>query len=661
MHAIWELGHYIRETNKISDIEVLTQISKLSNTKKMICVVFRKENDSLAFDDVHIENFDQEKAKKILYRPFRHGRYNAFLTSVLTQKKIKGGDDVVKNEIERIKEEYPGLVHIVNDDIKKMKELANTVLTVENLRNKWELWYGQYLDKFLEEYPLIKLLKDEIDKKDGEIWQEIVKKYNELDKDDKRGCIVTIKIKENRTEHYPVEIEDFTEIFKKASIEDMYSKHGVIAKGRGKCAFCGKEGEVMPASPFAVFTVKKAGFAYYFDRQNSWKQLPICEDCALDLEVGKEWIMDKNKLNLSFNLYGYKYFVIPRVTFKEISDELLTEIELRKNEDYREGLLNAEEDILELVKEKEDMLSLIFIFYQVKQQFFDIVRYVEDVPPSWIKRIYRTFRKINNKNIFNEKSLQILLGNKWIGDFIKGKWDKKYLPNLNLAGMIGEFFYHKENNRKTFDKSSLDILGDILEGKTIDKNYFVRHLISAISEELSRENEWYERLLSLKSLYLFAFLLELGLISPLEKVEENLQEVRFMSEKTEKTKYKEKIESFFKDFSKAFDTPLKKALFLEGVLTNFLLAVQYKQRGSTPFQKRLYGLKLDKRKVKHLFPEIIEKLRAYDVAYPEIEELISKYFVESEEMGWNLSDDEISYYFALGLNLGKIFKGGDEE
>ena len=660
LHAIWELGHYIRETNKISDIEVLTQTSKLSNTKKMICVVFRKENDSLIFDGVHIEDFDQEKAKKILYRPFRHGRYNAFLTSILTKKKIKGGDDIVKNEIERIKEEYPELVHIIDDDIKKMKDLANTVLTVENLRNKWELWFGQYLDKFVEKYPLIKLSKNEIDKKDREIWHEIIKKYNDLNKNNKQGCIVTIKIKENETEYYPAEIEDFTEIFKKVSIEDMYSKHGVIAKGRGICAFCGKEDEVMSASPFAVFTVKKVGFAYYFDRQNSWKQLPICGNCALDLEVGKEWIMDKNKLNLSFNLYGYKYFVIPRVTFREISDEIVTEIELRKNEDYREGLLNAEEDILELVKEKEDVLSLIFVFYRVKQQFFDIIRYVEDVSPSWIKRIYDTFHEINKRYIFKENSLKILLGSKWIGDFIKGIWNNKPQQN-NLAGLVGEFFYHKENNRKTFDKSSLDILGNILESKPIDKNYFVHHLINAIREEHSRENEWYEKLLSIKSLYLFEFLLELGLISWLENIGKSINEVRCMSEKMEKTKYKEKIESFFKDFSNAFDTPLKKALFLEGVLTNFLLAVQYKQRGSTPYRKRLHGLKLNKRKVIQLFPDIIEKLRAYDVAYPEIEELISKYFVEAEEMGWKLSDDEISYYFALGLNLGKIFKGGDEE
>jgi CRISPR-associated protein Csh1 len=97
------------------------------------------------------------------------------------------------------------------------------------------------------------------------------------------------------------------------------------------------------------------------------------------------------------------------------------------------------------------------------------------------------------------------------------------------------------------------------------------------------------------------------------------------------------------------------------VLTNFLLGLQYAKRGSTPFRTKLHGLKLNERKVKRLLPEIIEKLRAYDVAYPELEELISKYFVEADENGWKISDDEISYYFALGLNLGKFFKGGGTE
>lgn len=123
------------------------------------------------------------------------------------------------------------------------------------------------------------------------------------------------------------------------------------------------------------------------------------------------------------------------------------------------------------------------------------------------------------------------------------------------------------------------------------------------------------------------------------------------------------MEHFFKDHASAFNTPDKKAVFLTGVLTKFLLDVQYANRKATPFREKLYGLKFDERRIKKRFPEIIEKLKEYRVyAYTWLEELCSEYLIKTEESGWNLSKDEISYYFALGLNLGGVFKekGGKE-
>lgn len=104
-----------------------------------------------------------------------------------------------------------------------------------------------------------------------------------------------------------------------------------------------------------------------------------------------------------------------------------------------------------------------------------------------------------------------------------------------------------------------------------------------------------------------------------------------------------------------FDIPEKKAVFLEGVLTRFLLDIQYARRESTPFEARLHGLKLDGRRIKKLLPEIVEKLREYRSGYPRLEELISKNLIGAGR-DWELSEDETSYCFTLGLNLGRIFK-----
>jgi CRISPR-associated protein Csh1 len=73
-------------------------------------------------------------------------------------------------------------------------------------------------------------------------------------------------------------------------------------------------------------------------------------------------------------------------------------------------------------------------------------------------------------------------------------------------------------------------------------------------------------------------------------------------------------------------------------------------------------LKLDEKRVKRLFPEIIEKLREYDVAYTSMENLAAKAFVAAENHGWRLTNDELSYFFTLGMTLAPIFKskGGGE-
>lgn len=87
-----------------------------------------------------------------------------------------------------------------------------------------------------------------------------------------------------------------------------------------------------------------------------------------------------------------------------------------------------------------------------------------------------------------------------------------------------------------------------------------------------------------------------------------------------------------------------------------LLDVQYANRKSTPFRSKLYSLKLNERRLKRIFPEIVVKLEEYDVFYPRLREYISEILVKAEDNGWKLSNDEISYYFALGVNLGGVFK-----
>lgn len=124
------------------------------------------------------------------------------------------------------------------------------------------------------------------------------------------------------------------------------------------------------------------------------------------------------------------------------------------------------------------------------------------------------------------------------------------------------------------------------------------------------------------------------------------------------------IEKFFNERKDTFSRSSEKAIFLVGVLVNYLLYVQRDERGvkwgEEPFRSKLHGLLLDETKIKKLFEKAVGKLGEYRRSYPTLEKIVGKYLSEAGKE-WKLSKDEISYYFTLGLTLGSIFKVKKEE
>lgn len=611
LEAVKRLGEYDIEKRGLNDAEILIQKSKLANTKKVICVVFEQKNSDVFFDHVHIEDYNQAESGRYLYRTFRDGKHDATPTAIMT--------------------------------------------SLEKVKNRWDQWFRIYSEKY-KSNQLINLLSDEVQTKKEEIFNEISKKYETLNKEEKKKLVLTIKIKEGGKEKFIGDFNIFRDILKEMAKEKFYYKHNVFSKGDGICSLCKGKGEVLGfASPFSVFTVDKKGFAPEFLRENSWKQLPVCEHCAISLEAGKEFL--DNYLRKKF--YGYQFYVIPHFIFGKIQEDIIEDIKDLNRRKYSESLLGEEDDILDLMKEKKNVINLIFVFLKPKQKdYFDIVRYVEDVPPTWIKKLFDTIKKINNnKSIFKQEYLKKLFGKKWSEDFINASWKGKKLPYMNMAGMIRVFF---PQSRKTgiYDKYFIDLVGDILAQRAISEDLIVNAFVREIRNKHVKQDSWNEALYSLKSLFLLTFINELGLSKGGYKVDERAEKKELNLKTSGKN---EEMEKFFADFANAFNASDKKAVFLMGVLAKFLLDVQFASRDSTPFRSRLYGLKLDGKRIKKIFPEILEKLSEYKTGYPWLVELISRYLVETENNGWSLSKDEISYYFALGLNLGKFFKEREGE
>lgn len=609
LKAVAELGHYIINEDGLSPELIFTQKNKLSKTEKVLCVVFKKNSDDLRYSGVHTENYEPTKSDKYLYRIFNHRRYDITPTA--------------------------------------------RIASVEKVKKRWELWFGEY-SKNYSDNQLIKSLREEFEKNKDEIFKDLSKKFDELNKKEKKNTILTIKIKDDE-EKYVGDFKIFRDIFREETRKKFFTrKYGreIESKGAGKCNLCKEECEVYGfASPFSVFTVDKRGFAPSFLQEDSWKQLPICEQCAISLVAGREFI----DTNLSKNFYGYRFYMIPYFNFNSINENVIDEIKDSGSIKYAKSLLSSEEEIVDTIEDKKDIINLIFVFYKPKQgDYFDIVKYIEDVPHSWIKTLFKTFDDIKTEYIFKEEYLRRIFGKKWVNDFTEALFNGKKIwkQTPNLTKFIRTFF---PSSKRTgvYDKYFIDIIGNILTQVPISNEFLIKSFLRELRDKHVNNENFSETMISLQSLYLLIFLYKLDLIKRGVKIVEKTG--KNVSEPSE-------IKKFFENYEIAFNSYSKRAAFLEGVLAKYLMDIQLAQRGSAPFRSKLYGLKLDERKMKKLLPQMIEKLREYKVVYYDLEQLTSEYLLNAENDGWNISKDEISYYFTLGLNLGGIFKvKGDEK
>ncbi|GAH39571.1 unnamed protein product, partial [marine sediment metagenome] len=243
-------------------------------------------------------------------------------------------------------------------------------------------------------------------------------------------------------------------------------------------------------------------------------------------------------------------------------------------------------------KNYESIIALTFVFYTPTQgRNFIITRYVEDVAPSWINSLIQRYKQINRKKIFTEKNLQTLFGNKWSGVFMSNttSWEGKILSRRELGGVVRTFF-PKSKETGVYDKYFIDIMADILSKKPINEKKLIKAFVREIRNKHIKNNYWSETFYVLNSLYLLIFLKEIGFIGG------NNQMVIEEDIKASKNIKINEIEQFFLEFKKAFNSALKKALFLEGVLTRFLLDIQsFRRDGAQPFRTKLKSLRLDER------------------------------------------------------------------
>lgn len=514
------------------------------------------------------------------------------------------------------------ILNIKNPD----KTLRNIMKPIKRLINSME-------DKKNKDYLMFDNLYKQMEDQFCTIEAHIILKIKSLNLPRNEGAIITIVIIDSGDENYIGDFQIITKHLEEINDERFFKKYGKESRGDAKCYYCNEEKEVLGfVNTFNFYTVDKKSFVTGgFKQEESWINYPVCLECAHILEIGKKYI---NK-NLRSKFSGFNYCVIPKViipenTVKEEMHNILTEFEgtgFSTSEDIKNNLLNSEDYFIELMQNYDNNMNYNIMIYKEENAAFRILLLIEDVVPSRIKNILREKERLEK-------------------DYSQNIFDYLYDNQFSFAKI--RYFFPNNKEEGNFDKAFLEILNNIFKGRQINYHLFLEKIMNKTSWLFSKEENYYSSVL--QGLMCILFIQRLKLFS--NKKEGTDKAMMDISEK--KLRYID----FFTTNKEIFDSSAKKAAFLVGVLTNKLMNIQFVDKNSKPFYSRLNGLNLDEKLLKRIYVEAINKLNEYNKNYYiTLEEVIAEYMLKPI----NLTDNEISFYFALGLSLSSKFKSENKE
>jgi len=616
IEGIREIGEYIlKKEGKSLDnpLNILIDDPANRDTKGIIFIILGSKENKIEYMGVELEEYSKEKLERYAYK-----------------KGAPNGPDITPTSM---------------------------ITTIESTFNKTKIlpWFKKY-NKFESDENINFLIRigNCIRKNREKIFADLNEKYK------KENNVISLKIDNNYIGDYKI----FKDILVNRAKESFYSKYGKVSKSKDEiCSVCNiRKAEVYGfVDTYKFYTVDKPGFVSGgFQQENAWKNYPVCLNCALTLKAGKKYI----GINMNFNFYGFRYLLIPQfvtVVEERTKEEIFKIIEQQQNPKFRRKeisrLTSDENEILELMGEQKNYLNLNFMFYDTPKGYngsvFNILLYIEDILPSRLKTLFGAKKAVDEIDIFEECMVPVFENKKKTGE----------KPLDFNFGILRDFFYDLTNKRWISKKYFLDIVNKIFANKPIDYNFLMSFIIQKIRADFINNHP--TKVSTLKGFMLLNYLNILRIIKYKRRTKMN--EIKNNREKTEVSssikgeEISQKISSFFSGFVDFFDSDTKKVIFLEGVLTQFLLNIQYQERKATPFRVKLKGLKLDEKQIKKLLPEIQNKLEEYGKNYyRELESIISDYFISAGNR-WEMSNNDISFYFVLGMNLANLFKTEHKE
>lgn len=613
IEALYVIGKNELKNKPLDDEEIVSVLIEdpASNEtyKHVFTIKLAIERDIIQYNGVDLEEYSQSKIPKYLYRKGSSNGPDITITTRITTP-----EKTIKNKYEGwCKQDHTGAeIGLTEDELKFISDIKKVLM----------------------------------ERKD-EIASEITTEFSRIRKN-KESAIITLCFDDGEKK-YPGDYSAFRKILISDGISAFYSKYNKEARSIEQlCSVCRT---VTPevygfASTYNFYTVDKPGMvAGGFDQSKAWKGYPVCKNCALILEKGKKYL-DSSAL---FKFYGFSYYIIPKPVIKLSISEIYEEIAnyqaqgptLKLTEKYRNLLDETQDEIFEYLSEGENSFLLNIMIFEKSNNEFKILTYIEDIFPSRLRQLFDAKDSIDELNIINSCEVTI---------FEDGKPVKK--PKLEFSFYNYRYFFNRQEKK---DAYFLDIVRRIFTGRGVSYPFLIWGILSKIRDLFNQGYMTKEA--CMRGLSALLYLHKLGLLIDYSEGNSMNHQTSSVFDSVAPREAATIAERIFEEFTPFFNQEAKKAIFLEGVLAQLLLDIQYRERDkATPFRVKLQGLKLDQRNIQKLLPMIQNKLEEYGKNYyRDLERLISEYMLAAGDK-WNLSKDEISYYFVLGMNLATHFK-----
>lgn len=602
IHQFVELGEFYREAEGVdNDLAQFAQDPEQAfRSRTVVVIVF----SLTGYEGVQLEEYAPTHRLWYLFRPGPSNGYEPTATAAMPRWNPDTGDDFEKNVLKKL--------------TKRIAKSAEAALKFAQNVPEWE---RDALAAF---------------SRVGESASKIVSDIAAKNLDPKGGGVLTVAWRMADGQLHRVgNLEAFKQSLVAAGRCSASTMRTVgESSGVGQCSICGvadiSVSGLLRIEPFKFYTVDKPGaVSGGFDSTQAWRNFPVCSACSQRAQFSGERL----KKNLTFNYYGFQYLVLPSVVQPNptIAHELLDRLcAARVNRSAAARLTDAEDELLWAVAQEQNVLQLDLVFYDPRGRSFRPVLHVSGLLPSAFRALFNARDRVD--------------AHPWLQPGNKGSLLQKPYSFGLLRQILPE----------GFDRDFLEATRAALLRRDFGEQTLIRIGMQLVRQDSLQSGRWQQRLGCL-----FASLQFFRELTSKVEGEANMT-VQFGD-----SPQANRVRRILSESNGALrDNPEAQAAFLTGSCCRRIEQIQDRSLGSAPFREKYKGLRLSQKALRQLFVDASAKAQAYE----DDEHIVSNLLTCTAEAfracaeAWQLTSDEISFYFALGLSLaGRLAKGSEDQ